>query len=93
MCVLASGSAPRPEYGVGDGQADRRVEQDRVSFRPGAEIHHASLTNRPGHAAVNISPFSQVETKTTVSGSGTANGSENMSVLGMVKAAMPRAIG
>src|SRR5208337_5116082 len=47
----------------------------RYATRPLPIVHVSPLRS--------VSPFSQVETKTTVSGLGTANGSENISVLGM----------
>src|SRR5208282_4319386 len=49
----------------------------RYATRPLPIVHVSPLRS--------VFPFSQVETKTAVSGLGTANGSENISVLGMVQ--------
>ncbi len=50
-CVCISGPVSDPPDRVGDRQANRGVEQDRVSFGPSSEIRHASLANSPCQAA------------------------------------------
>ena len=74
-----------PEDAVGDDPADGGVEEDgeAVVARSGDRRRGPCRRSRSGRSR-KVSPFSQVETRTTVSGSGTANGSANMSVLGIV---------
>ncbi len=55
MCV--SGSVADLHDGVGDRQADRGVEQDRVSFGPGPEIRHPSLADSPRQPATKCLSF------------------------------------
>jgi hypothetical protein len=74
----------------------RRIEGwNRTGFPSGPVRRYATRPLPIVHVSLlrSVSPFSQVETKTTVSGLGTANSSENISVSGMMKGVIPRAIG